>query len=1563
MVIIMKNDSFFSLIKQLDNNIIQQRDRGTMFEKLCITYLKNEPLYSKLFDDVWMLNEVPDKYGVPKIDTGVDLVAKKSGSDELTAIQCKYYSEKTTIRKAHIDSFLNEVGKKYYTDGLIITTTDKWSKNADDALNDRNKNIMRLSLSDLHNSKIDWSTFNFDNTDDVKLFSRKKPRKHQIPAIEAAIQGFEENDRGKLIMAPGTGKTYTSMAITERLAEAKKDTFKVLYLVPSIQLLSQTLKSWNADINTDMESIAVCSDRKVTKNSSSNKLEDISSVDIGFPATTNKDNLLQYMNTIENKDYDVSIITVFSTYQSIGVISEAQKDGFYNFDLVICDEAHRTTGATEINKEASAFTMVHSNNNIKANKRLYQTATPRVYGESAKKKADEKSVLIADMADEETYGKEFYRIGFGDAIRKGILTDYKVMVLAVDEKFVFKGFQEMVTQNESEIDFNDIAKIIGCWNGLVKRNGNSNYTLGQPMKRAIAFTGTIKESKMITEMFSKVVDEYLYNSANYNNPFKIDIDHADGSMNAVQKNAKIDWLKREVPENTCRVLSNARFLTEGVDVPELDAVMFLKPRKSKIDIAQAVGRVMRKAEGKDYGYIILPIGVPSSTEAHTVLDNNEKYQVVWEILNALRSIDERFDATINKLELNKKKPENIQVIGIDDAPENLESITDYQEQLAFELNEENLSDLEKAIYGKIVQKVGNVRYWEQWSKDVAEIARKHIERIQIILEDKNSQIYKEFLEFVSSLKYNINDSVTEEQAIEMLSQHLITKPVFDALFDTHSFIKNNPVSKSMEQMVSLLGEKGLMKEQDKLERFYESVKDRASNIDNLEAKQKIIIQLYDKFFKTAFKDTTDRLGIVFTPVEIVDFILNSVDEVLKLHFNKTITERDVHILDPFTGTGTFIVRLLQNNIIKKEDIVRKYTQELHANEIVLLSYYIAAINIEETYHTLYNPNTYLPYEGIVLTDTFESTEQDESFSNVLFSENNSRLNKQKNNPIFAIVGNPPYSKGQSNANDNNQNLKYSKLDQSIDDTYGKFSKAKLKRSLYDNYVRAYKWASNRISEQGIIAFISNNSFIDSQSMDGLRKIWHEEFNHIYIINLRGDQRTQGELSKKEGGKIFDSGIRAGIAIVILVKDNSKNHNINYFAVDDYMNRKQKLKLLKEYDSISKFKFKTIQPNSNYDWINLRDDSYQQLIPLVSKEHSIFNSKMTAVNTNRDAWVYNFSKKELDENCNILVENFNNEIDRLYNIEEPSRKLKLKNSNDSFIKWTDKLNKLLIKNKKITLLKDNIVESLYRPFTKKYLFYQKEIVERPGKFKDSFVIDNMAICVTGLGAKKGFSSIVTNVIPNLNMLEAGVQVFQLKLNNDTGLINYESSFNISEEVANKFGLSVTDLFYYVYAILNSNEYVEKYKNNLRKELPRIPLVKHSSEFVKIGKELVYLHLNYDQFENISFENVIFNTENPSYEVNKMKFEDKNKKDTILFNDDIKIINIPEIAYEYIISGRSAIEWIIDQYQIKYDRKSKIIDNPNNFSKDPKYILKLILSIIDISIRTREKINNLPKFEEI
>lgn len=1547
----MSNKSFISLIEDIDKADREQRDRGTLLEILSITYLKNEPMYHKLFEEVWMLKDVPEKYNIPKVDNGVDLVAKRNGSDELTAIQCKYYSSETTISKSHIDSFLNEVGKNYYTDGLLITTTDKWSKNADEALEDRNKNIMRLSLSDLQNSNVDWSTFSFNEPERVKLDKKKSPRNHQVPAINAVIEGFKEVDRGKLIMAPGTGKTYTSMVIAEQMAKKSKDTFKVLYLVPSIQLLSQTLRSWNADMNLDMESIAVCSDRKVSKTSNKNGLEDITSVDIGYPATTNKDNLLKYMHSISNKEHCASMVTVFSTYQSISVISEAQKEGFYEFDLVICDEAHRTTGATEPNKDESAFTKIHNDNNITAKKRLYQTATPRIYGESAKKKADEKSVIIADMADEKIYGEEFYRIGFGDAIRKGILTDYKVMVLAVDEDSVFRGFQEMISKKESEIGFDDVTKIIGCWNGLVKRDGNSNQTLGQPMKRAIAFTGTIKESKRITEMFSTVVDEYLYNSSNYSNPFKIDIDHADGSMNAVQKNSKIDWLKNEVPNNTCRVLSNAKFLTEGIDVPDLDAIMFLKPRRSKIDIAQAVGRVMRKSEGKDYGYIILPIGVPAGSEAHSVLDNNEKYQVVWEILNALRSIDERFDATINKLELNKKKPEQIQVIGVGDAPNDLEEAGEREEQLAFELNEEQLSDLERAIYGKIVQKVGNVRYWEQWSKDVAEIARKHIERIYIILEDKNSLVYHKFLEFVNSLKHNINDSIDEEQAIEMLSQHLITKPIFDALFDTYSFIQNNPVSKSMEKMVSLLDEKGLMKEQEKLQEFYESVKDRASNIDNLEAKQKIIIQLYEKFFKTAFKETTDRLGIVFTPVEVVDFILKSVNDVSKLYFDKELSEKNVHMLDPFTGTGTFIVRLLQSGIIKKEDLVRKFNQELHANEIVLLSYYIATINIEEVFNSLIDGD-YESFEGIVLTDTFESTETNDYFEENILNENNYRLQEQKKDNIFVIIGNPPYSIGQKNANDNTANLKYPNLNKRIENTYAKYSTAKLRKSLYDSYILALRWASDRIGEKGIVSFVINASFIDSNATSGVRKSIYEEFNYIYIYNLRGDARTSGEMRRKEAGNIFGEGSRTPVAIITLIKDGSNRHNIYYKDIGDYLNKTEKLDIISHQKSVETIDWKDIQPDNNHDWINQRDKNYESYFSITD----IFNQKIIGVSTNRDSWVYGFNKRKTIEKSQEMISNYNDNINWVKENANGYTKDQ-RNMDSSKIKWTVNLTKKFKKGEKIVLNDDKIEVSMYRPFTKKWLYYDRNIIERPGKSKKLFNESNKAIYITGVGSSREFSALAVNIIPNLDLMEKG-QGFVEFINDKNE--EYENNINISS--LNKFGLNKENLMYYIYGLFHSNDYKNKFSANLSKELPRIPLVKNKTKFIEIGRKLINLHLNYESCD-LSSEVVINQSENPSYKIKKMTFPKRNEKSTIIVNNDITIKEIPNRAYDYKVNGKSAIEWVMDQYQIKVDKNSGIIDDPNEYSDDPKYILNHLLKIINLSVLTIDLIHELPPLEII
>lgn len=850
-------------------------------------------------------------------------------------------------------------------------------------------------------------------------------------------------------MAPGTGKTFTSLKIAEALMnESDKNNFNVLYLVPSIQLLSQTLFNWNSDKSDDttMISFSVVSDKKATKKK--NGTDDLSAKDVGFPATTNVDELMSNYSKVKHGSKGTMTV-VFSTYQSIDVITKAQEQGYPEFDLIIADEAHRTTGASAMG-DASVFTKVHDNDFVKGKLRLYQTATPKVYGSEAKKKADDTSMVISSMDDESKYGTEIFRLGFGDAVSRGYLTDYKVSVLAVSESYINKNMQKVMASDANELNTSDIGKIIGVWNAMVKRNGINGEITGAPMKRAIAFTDSIKHSKQISEEFNYVINDYLGSQAE--DSFSVDVHHVDGGLNALQKKTQLDWLASDIADNEARVLSNVRFLTEGIDVPNLDAVIFLSPKKSQVDIVQAVGRIMRKFEGKEYGYIILPVVIDTNADPADVLDNNKKYKEVWQVLNALRSTDERFEAEINKLELNKKKSGKISIIGTNSSPD--EPITEQigkdiengegKQPVQLEMNLEEMSNLEQAFYGRIVKKVGDRRYLEDWSNDVAEIAKRHITKINDLI-DSQAGAKQAFDVFLTSLQHNINSSVDKAQAIEMIAQHLITQPIFETLFEGNSFVKDNPVSRAMNEVISAFSVFGFDKEQRELAGFYESVKLRASGIDNAEAKQKIIVTLYDNFFRKGFKNTTEQLGIVFTPVEVVDFIIKSVDYALNKYFNKHLSSKDVHILDPFTGTGTFIVRTLHylkeqmdHGKITFEDIQRKYSNELHANEIVLLSYYIASINIETIFDEINGADEdYRPFEGIVLTDTFESNERDSSFDDKLFGKNNERLKKQQEQPITVIMSNPPYSVGQKNANDNNQNMHYAHLEKNIQKTYVK----------------------------------------------------------------------------------------------------------------------------------------------------------------------------------------------------------------------------------------------------------------------------------------------------------------------------------------------------------------------------------------------------------------------------------------------------------------------------------------------------------------------------------------------
>lgn len=1368
-----------------------EREKGTYFEELTLCYLRNDPYYRDEYSDIWTYGDWAELQKLGKADAGIDLVAKTRGTGDFHAIQCKFWDEARPLPKSEIDSFFTASGKKSFSRRIIVTTANRWSEHAEDALINQHPPVTKIDMYALEESPIDWSKYQSKKTPVLK--AKKQLRDHQKSALNAVLKGFEEADRGKMIMACGTGKTFAALKIAESLAGKGG---RVLFLVPSLNLLSQSLTEWTQESAIPLHSFAVCSDSDVGKK----RKKDDDTVqtfahELRYPATTEPKRLAFEM---EKRHDAMHMSVVFSTYHSIDVIHQAQqKFNLADFDLIICDEAHRTTGATFENEDESAFVRVHDNKIIRAGKRLYMTATPRIYGDAARASAEKENVALYSMDDAALFGKELYVLTFSDAVKRGLLCDYKVIVLTLEEAHVSRRIQNLLKDPDNQLKVDDAAKIIGCWKALSKQ-GLHEELIGDdtPMQRAVAFCQVIEiaksgkthkvSSKQIASMFKAVVDAYRETETNEKvSQLACEAEHVDGSMNASEKEDKLAWLKSETPENTCRILSNVRCLSEGVDVPALDAVLFLTPRNSQVDVVQSVGRVMRSAPGKKRGYVVLPVVIPAGIEAHEALNDNKTYAVVWQVLQALRSHDDRFDAMVNKLDLIGKDVSKMEVIAVTDKiqkkQEKVKGKTkgqagqgshtigepthnrygkENQQELQFEIGE-----IERAIYAKLVQKVGNRHHWEDWANDIAKIARTHIDRIKGILENKaNAKERAAFDSFAAELRDDLNNSITDDEIIEMLAQHLITKPVFDALFSDYNFASQNPMSRAMQAVLDILQEHALNKEADTLQSFYDSVKMRAEGIESAQGKQKIVVELYDKFFRNAFPKMTERLGIVYTPVEVVDFIIQSVAHVLQHEFGQSLGSRGVHIIDPFTGTGTFITRLLQSGLITPEQLPYKYKNEIHANEIMLLAYYIAAINIEAVYHGLVG-GKYQPFEGICLADTFQMYEK-EDLVDTLLMDNSARRRRQKQLDIRVIIGNPPYSAGQSSANDNNQNVAYPHLDSRIETSYAQRSKMTSVKNLYDSYIRAVRWASDRIGTAGVIGFVTNAGWIESNSADGLRQCIVEEFANIYVFHLRGNARTSGEQRRKEKDNVFGGGSRAPIAITLLVKNpNAKTHGrIYYYDIGDYLSREEKLDKIKAFGSIagiddSKY-WQTIVPDKHGDWLKQRDDSFMELLVLGDKKSNrqkLFDNYSLGVATGRDVWCYNASKKTVLENVEGMINFYNSELDRFDeffpDLDRKQREEKIDdfiNLDRTKISWERGLKNELAKGKKITFEPNAVVQSLYRPFTKQWLYFSRKmnamVYQVPQIFPNNGV-DNRVISVSGNGAKV-FSALIADKVPDL-----------------------------------------------------------------------------------------------------------------------------------------------------------------------------------------------------------------------
>ncbi|EMR57329.1 restriction endonuclease family protein [Helicobacter pylori CCHI 33] len=1402
----MQEISAYELIKEKLHAIPNLRHKGSLFEKISKQFLQEHDSANEYESiDLWYDWELRGK----ERDKGIDIVIQTT-SKEYIAVQCKFHQNSISYNdiSPFLTQLLSGVGEVRFKKGIIISTSNLTSE-ALKAIEQIRSTGMGIDIDEITEedfiySRIDWEKFDPTKTEDeIPLCDKKRPRPHQTEAIEKTKEYFSDpkNARGKLIMACGTGKTYTSLKIMEAL-----DPKITLFLAPSIALLSQTFREYAQEKSEPFYASIVCNDDK-TGQSKKNKSKNEDNDDIKFselpikPSTRLEDILSVYEKAQkENKRF-----IIFSTYQSALRIKEAQEAGLNGIDLIICDEAHRTVGAmysTNERDDKNAFTLCHSDENIKATKRLYMTATPKIYSESSKAKAKESDNIIYSMDDAQTFGEEIYTLNFERAIALDLLTDYKVIILAVRSENlsgVTNSVNKKISQLEAKgtkldkklINNEFVCKIVGTHKGLAKQdvialddenqedNDLKNKADTFVSQRAISFCKSIQTSKNIKDSFETIMecyDEELKKKSFKN--LKISIDHVDGTMNCKDRLEKLEELNKFEP-NICKVLSNARCLSEGVDVPALDSVIFFDGKSAMVDIIQAVGRVMRKAKNKKRGYIILPIALRESEIKN--LDEavkNTNFQNIWKVLKALRSHDQSLvdEATFK---------EKIKIFGSDDR-----SNPDDEEELEKDKTEQSdpkqaqktlfdailLQDLANAVYNVMPTKLGDRNYWENFAKKTGNIARTLNERLKDIF-GKNPEIFDNFL---TSLRGNIHQSIKEEEALDMITSHIITKPIFDAIFGDNI---QNPIAKALDKMVLKLSDLGLEGETKDLKNLYESVKTEALRAKSQKSQQELIKNLYNTFFKEAFRKQSEKLGIVYTPIEVVDFILRATNGILKKHFNTDFNDQSITIFDPFTGTGSFIARLLskENHLISDEALKEKFQNHLFAFDIVLLSYYIALINITQAAQN--RDSSLKNFKNIALTDSLDYLEE-KSTKGVIpgfedLKENQEIKTTMEKQDIRVIIGNPPYSAGAKSENDNNQNLSHPKLEKLVYETYGKNSTAQNKKSTQDTLIHSIRMASDILKDKGVIGFVVNGSFIDSKSADGFRKCVAQEFSHLYALNLRGNQRTSGEVSRKEGGKIFDSGSRATVAIIFFVKDKSvQNSTIHYYEVEDYLKREAKLNLLAGFENLDSVPFKEITPNDKGDWINQRNDDFEKLIPLKRDPKlkifdTIFDLNSNGVKSGRDPWVYNFSQKTLKQSVQNCIDTYNADLKR-FNERfreafkqrtakdkgiKPADRYKHLNSQEittdqTKIAWTRSLKKGFIKNENLPESgMERVRLALYRPFNKQWLYWDKTWNEQQSQLPKIFPDKDAQNVVinTGVGNGKDFSALVSDAIPDCGFI--------------------------------------------------------------------------------------------------------------------------------------------------------------------------------------------------------------------
>lgn len=1488
---------FYAVLDDIRKRHKTEAAKGTEFEQLTQMFLEHDSTYSDFFTKVtpWSTWSKKDDS-----DTGIDLVAEEPNGT-LWAIQCKFWKSDASLDFQEISTFLAKAASLKMK-MMLVYTGSSFSTHATKVLM---KSDVRLVFADeMAASSIDWSGY----PDKLKRSKPKDLRPHQVAALKNVRTGFKTSDRGRLVMACGTGKTLTALHIAEKEAGKAKT---ILYAVPSISLVMQSMREWSNNKNIPHRYLLVCSDPSTR--------DDASPLELPIPPTTDVRILGKELSQKSDR-----MTVVFSTYHSLPVVQKAM--GNRKFDLIFADEAHRTTGTSQKTADAddkgddSFFTMIH---NIPAKKRLYMTATERLYSEAIRESVDR---VVVSMDDEKIYGKRFHLLSFKEAVEKKLLTDFKVKVEMLPEEVVSKWAQQQMAEG-SELNMSEDTRLAAVWDAIARPEKDKDA-----LQRVIVFSNTIKKSQEFSGIertkggkFNLIVD--IYNNIKHTG-FNVSTRHIDGKSKALDRRQDIRWLANSHEEpNTCRILSNARCLSEGVDVPALDGIVFLESRKSKIDVVQSVGRVMRRAPKKDTGYVILPVALPAGKPYHESLNDGETFKVVWDVLRALRSHDESFAVEINKLIL--EHPNEHEQDGSDDST----SITN-------RLEVQGPPDLTAKFFGKLksalVREVGDVNYYDSYGKEIGKAANTIEKRISASV--KNCPKTKNVVNsFNKSLRKVVSESIGEKETIQVISQHMVLSRVFDRLFDG-KFRTGNPVASEFEKVVQKLNMPDITSD---LEEFYLQVDEEMDQVSTRQGRQAFIKKIYGNFFAAVDKKGAEKHGVVYTPIECIDFIIHSVEALLKSNFNKGLKTPGIKILEPFAGTGTFITRLLESGLIDKT-LEQKYHEDISANELILLAHYVATTNIETTYKSLVG-DKYHPFPGMAYTDTLNinplhltkpEKSRRQSKVNVDLPELDKRVKKQMGLKIDVIIGNPPYSAGQKSFDDENPNITYPEIDERIEATYGKYVTGKSKEKLRDSYIRSIRWMSDRISDCGVIGIITNGSFMRSESTSGMRAALVEEFDEIWCLDLRGNQRTKGEESKKEGGKIFGSGSRAPVAITFLVKKPKPKSGkktpakVYYKDIGDYLNTSAKITKLADWKSIEGIDdWDELAPDRHNDWLDQRNDDFYDYVPISNKDvkagkttYGIFKEYAMGVNSARDVWVYNSSVKNLKNNMQLHID--------YYNKMNP-KKIKIDPKKG---KWDNSLTKKRIKhgNQKYNFSK--IRKGAYRPFFKQNLYYDHVFnftQTRVSSFLPTTSSRNKIICLSMSGP---FSVLITDASPDMHFVATN-QCFPIKIFDgdsdksnilDSTLIDFKNHYKNNNIVKD-------DIFYYVYAMLHHPGYRIKFKNALTRDLPHIPMAPDFKKFTDAGKKLALLHIGYESCKRYSIKPKF----KPSDKFTKLMWgrkytvENGHQKsiiDKTVVKLDGKILyeKLPKTKYE--VNGRSPLGWVLDRYQITQDDDSGIINNP-------------------------------------